>query len=65
MLCAGIVIPLCLAYAKSAAAEEWHWLKIIGRIVVSRVDFDWEDYRPIVEYVYCHGMIQRSTGSLD
>jgi hypothetical protein len=33
-------------------------VKVIGRVLVSKVDFDGEDYRPTVEYVYCHNSIE-------
>lgn len=33
-------------------------MKVIGRIVVSQVDFQWEDYQPIVKYVFHYNGIE-------
>ena len=52
MLGAGVAIALLLAYARSSAAPERRWVKVNGKILVSRVAFDSEAYQPIVEYVY-------------
>ena len=58
MLCAGLVAPLFIAYARDSAAQERRWKRVTGKVLVSRVEFQWEDYQPIVEYVYCHNGIE-------
>lgn len=58
MLFAGIVIPLLIAYARFTAGRERRWERVTGKVLVSRVDFQWEDYQPVVEYVYCHNGVE-------
>ncbi len=58
MLCAGTLLPLFLAYARYSAGQDRRWERVTGKVLVSRVEFQWEDYQPIVEYVYCHNGIE-------
>ena len=58
MLCVGSVAPLLIAYARYSAAQERRWERVTGKVLVSRIEFQWEDYQPIVEYVYRHNGIE-------
>jgi len=42
------------AFLWSRAREQFGWDAVEGTISAAAVDFDWEDYRPRVEYTYVY-----------
>ena len=58
MLGAGITIVLLSAYARNSTAPERRWVRVTGRVLVSRVEFDLDHYYPVVQYSYCYDGIE-------
>lgn len=52
LICIGLLLPVAVIYGFNRPERERQWLKTIGIVVTSRVDYDGELYRPRVEYAY-------------
>jgi hypothetical protein len=39
---------------KYVSARQYRWVKVQGEVISSKVEFDWEYYRPVVEYAYVY-----------
>jgi Protein of unknown function (DUF3592) len=59
-ICIGILLPVGAFFARSISMRERRWVKVVGKITSTEVEYDGELYRPRVRYLYRYNDIEYS-----
>jgi Protein of unknown function (DUF3592) len=63
-ICIGMLLPAAAVYALVREGTEQRWVKVVGRIITSRVDYDGELYRAGVHFSYRYNGIEYSAKTI-